>query len=222
MKKIISVLLVIITVFSLILGLGGCAEKINQTPNDAYNSNSNYNYNNQTNTNSEYSSGASKYPVEINGQTYYVESQDEINKIIQQQTQEDIHNEIASISNGNAYTAESPMIEIVSGDFSNDSFGGYSSYYFKVRNISDVPICFTTINIDILDEYGDIVDTTHPQEPSTIQSGQAIRIDFLISPTVKEQGAVAATVSSYSLETIDSNDYYSGRIYDAPTINFKK
>lgn len=156
------------------------------------------------------------YSVEINGQTYYANTREEIDEIIRQNTMQEIEDLLGFISDGNAYEAESPMIEIASGGFDEIS-GDYFKFYFKVRNISDIPIKTVTINVDVLDEFGDIVDTTHPQEPATIEPGQALVFDCI---TKNERGAVEATVSSYSLYTVDTDDYYSGRIDEAPIVKF--
>ena len=159
------------------------------------------------------------YEVEIDGEVYYADSQEEIDEIINEHIYGDIDSVFDSAdSNGYIDTDETgkPMIEVESGKYLGVSSGGYTEFYFKVRNVSDVAVHTISINIDILDEYGDIIDTTHPQEPSTLQPGQALIIDAL---TKNDRGGVSAIVSSYSLYTIDG-EYARGRITESAKVEF--
>lgn len=157
------------------------------------------------------------YMVEIDGQTYYAESQEEIDSIIDEVIYGDL-NDILSNAGDFIDTDETgkPLIEIESGTYLGVTSGDFSEYYFKVRNISDEPVHTITIDVDILDEFGDIVDSTHPQESSTLQPGQALNIDCI---TANDRGGIAAIVSSYSLKTIDG-DFVTGRITQSPKVEF--
>lgn len=159
------------------------------------------------------------YQVEIDGQVYYADSQEEIDAIINEHIYGDI-NAILDSGTSDGYIdtdkTGSTMIEVESGKYLGISSGNYIEFYFKIRNVSDVPVHTISINIDILDEYGDIVDTTYPQEPSTLQPGQALNIDGIIK---NDRGGVAAIVSSYSLYTMDG-EYAKGRIDESAKVEF--
>lgn len=159
------------------------------------------------------------YEVEIDGQTYCADSQEEIDAIINEHIYGDL-DAIFDSDNSSGYIdtdqTGKPMIEVESGKYLGISSGDYTEFYFKVRNTSDIAVHTISINIDILDENGDIVDTTHPQKPSILQPGQAIIIDAIVK---NDRGGVSAIVSSYSLYTIDG-DYAQGRISNSAKVEF--
>lgn len=160
-----------------------------------------------------------KYQVEIDGQKYYADTQEEIDKIINNHVYDDIDEILdfdSSVEYIDADKIGKTMISIESGEYLGVTSGGYTEFYFKVRNVSDVPIHTVTISIDVLDEYGDIVYTTHPQESSTLKPGQAINIDGRVE---NDRDGVAAIVSSYSLMTMDGA-YVEGRINNSAKVEF--
>lgn len=159
------------------------------------------------------------YTVEIDGQVYHANSQEEIDKIINDHIYGDL-NAILDSGNSDGYIdtdkTGKAMIDVESGKYLGITSGDFTEFYFKVRNVSDVAVHTIGIDIDILDESGDIVDTTHPQEASTLQPGQALVIDAIIK---NDRGGVAAIVSSYSLYTIDG-EYAHGRVDNSAKVEF--
>lgn len=155
------------------------------------------------------------YKVEVDGETYYVDSQEEVDRIIYEHTTGLIDQAFENFPSDSPVYDE-PMLEITAGGYEGFSYG-YHDFYFKVKNISSVAVNTITININILDKDGDIADTTHPQEPATLEPGQAIYIEALNDGS---RGAVAAVVDSYSLYDAQDN-YCKGSIHDSPIVEFK-
>jgi len=158
------------------------------------------------------------YSVEIDGKTYHAESKEEIDQIIREHTVADWGEKLDGLSDkaSNDSRNNKNVIEVVDGGYDGFSYG-YHHFYFKVRNISRDDINTVRININILDDNGDIVNTTHPQEQATLKPGQSICIEALAEDS---RGAVAVVVDSYSLYDAQDN-YYTGTIDNSPIVKFE-
>lgn len=83
----------------------------------------------------------------------------------------------------------------------------YTTANFTIKNNTSGDINTITLNINILDENGDIISTTHPQESSVVSPNQSITLEALA-----EKGAYAFQVYGYSYyEGSDLDEYKQGR-----------
>lgn len=91
----------------------------------------------------------------------------------------------------------------------------YHCFSFTVKNCTDEVINTVSIDINFLDENGNIVGTSYPQESSRLQPEQTMVMDCLCEEAL---GAYSAVVDGYSYYCGD--DFFTGYIDDSPVINF--
>lgn len=83
----------------------------------------------------------------------------------------------------------------------------YIDAYFTVKNNTGNDINTLTLNIKELDENGNIISTTHPQEGIVISDGQNVTISAVV-----KSDTYALQLDSYSYyEGSELNNYISGR-----------
>lgn len=117
------------------------------------------------------------------------------------------------------YTSADILEETAAIEITETNYDGcdnsYHCFSFTVKNCTESVINSVGLNVNLLNESGDIVGTTYPQEPSRLQSGQSIVIDCLCEETL---GACCAVVDGYSYYCDD--EYFEGYVENAPVIEF--
>lgn len=104
-------------------------------------------------------------------------------------------------------TSKKEAILLIKQEQIDDSSSKYITANFTVQNNTDIDINTLTININILDQEGNIISTTHPQEGSVVSPGQNITIEALV-----EVGAYALQLDGYSyFEGSELEEYKTGR-----------
>ena len=81
----------------------------------------------------------------------------------------------------------------------------YWKIRFKVRNISSEPINTVSLIINKLDEQGDILSTTYPQNPNVIEPGQAIWFECLVNVDEKADSVQVAGFNCYQGDKTSGN-----------------
>lgn len=95
-------------------------------------------------------------------------------------------------------------LTIESAEFENkDSDELFSTIYIKVRNNSGQSAILLNLNVDFVDENGDIVSSTYPQYGSVIEDGQACTMDVLFEGVPYGVRIASADITTVSDEYID-------------------
>ena len=106
-------------------------------------------------------------------------------------------------------------ISVEKGTYKGMSYGtSYKEFSFTVKNNFSETINNLTLNINFLDDDGNIIGSTHPQESSRVRSNQGITISALIDSA---DGAASCVVDGYSFYYGDK--YVTGYVDDAPILD---
>lgn len=88
---------------------------------------------------------------------------------------------------------------------------GYASCDISFRNTSGQRIKTITLNVAYLNEKGDIIESTYPQYPSSVEDGQACVLEVLYEEI--PHSLQIASVSYY-----DMRDNYTQLFFESPYI----
>lgn len=149
-----------------------------------------------------------RYSASINGEMCYADSLEEISSLIEE-------NSIVELGADEInYVEVDDLIEIVSGGFEGSDCG-YANFSFKATNLTSFAIDCVTLNICLLDESGNIVESTYPQEQVVVDPGQSLVVDALVDEAV---GAYSAKVTGYSFEAASGDIYVTGSVGESPEV----
>ncbi len=93
-----------------------------------------------------------------------------------------------------------------------DSAEGFREYDVILKNNSNQTINTVSVNVQYLDDKGDIVETSYPQVPVRVQHGQSIAIDGVLE---EKDNIVAMTVDYCSFYT-ESGEYVESSFESMP------
>lgn len=106
-------------------------------------------------------------------------SQKALDDFITQSVQNDINSAFSDFDEVHVVESDKALIiEKVEFENGKDS-DSYSNIYITVRNNSGKSGTLLNLNIDFIDENGDIISSTYPQYGSVVDDGQACRMDAL-------------------------------------------
>lgn len=139
-------------------------------------------------------------------------SREALNDFIAKYAQNDINSAFSDFDEVDITESGKALI-IEKAEFENgkdtDSF---SRVYVTVRNNSGESVTLVNLNIDFIDENGDIVSSTYPQYGSVLDSGQACRMDALY-----EEIPYGIRIASANMRTL-SGDKIIDVKFDTPFI----
>lgn len=149
-----------------------------------------------------------RYSVSINGETYRADSVEGISALIKE-------NSLVELSADEVnYVEADDLVEVVSAEFEGSDYG-FANFSFKAKNASSFAVDCLTLDVCLLDENGDIVDATYPQEQVVVEPGQSIVVDALVDESA---GACAAKVTGYSFWNSDGTIYVTGSVSESPEV----
>lgn len=149
-----------------------------------------------------------RYPVSINGEVYRTDSVEGISALIEE-------NSLVELSADEAnYVEADDLVEVVSGEFEGSGYG-FANFSFKAKNASSFAVDCLTLDVCLLDENGNIVDTTYPQEQVVVEPGQSIVVDALVD---EGAGARVAKVTGYSFWNSDGTIFVTGSVSESPEV----
>ena len=144
------------------------------------------------------------YSIEIDGQEYHAETEDELNALLLQSLFGNNYTSPENVPENDVKINSNPIV-IVDQKATGTSYG-YSNGAFTVKNVSGGNINTLTLNIKILDENQVVIATTHPQQGVVISDGESIVFDAGVNA---EKGAYSMKLDGYSFFTgTDHNGEY--------------
>lgn len=129
-------------------------------------------------------------------------TQKALEEFILQSTQNEIISAFSDLDE--SYEIKSnDVVSIEKVEFENGkSADSYSTIYVTARNNSGKSLKLLNLNIDFIDENGDITNSTYPQYGSVLDDGQACRIDALYKGI-----PYGIRIASASLTTLPDDNY---------------
>ena len=93
-----------------------------------------------------------------------------------------------------------------------DAFGGFRTYDIILKNDSNQTINTVSVNVQYLEENGDVVETSYPQVPVRVQQGQSIAINGV----VEEKDNITSMTVDYCSFYTESGEYVKSSFESIP------